>query len=124
MTNDAFLILFLILLALMTIIPLFLRRAKIPAVIALLLAGMLTSPNGLDLPGHLAPLSALLGGSPETVQDHMMNFINVLGSLGLLFLMMLAGMEADFNLIRSSRKPVIALSILTFLLPAITGYYV
>ena len=124
MTNDAFLILFLILLALMTIIPLFLRRAKIPAVIALLVAGMLTSPNGLDLPGHLAPLLALLGGSPETVQDHMMNFINVLGSLGLLFLMMLAGMEADFNLIRSSRKPVIALSILTFLLPAITGYYV
>ena len=124
MTNDAFLILFLVLMALMTIIPLFLSRAKIPAVIALLLAGMLISPNGVDLPGRLSPLLAMLGGSPESVQSHMMTFINALGSLGLLFLMMLAGMEADFNLIRSSRKPVIALSILTFLLPAIAGYFV
>lgn len=124
MTNDAFLILFLILIALMTIVPLFLRRAKIPAVIALLLAGMLISPNGFDLPGHLSPLLAILGGSPETVQDHMLTLINSLGSLGLLFLMMLAGMEADFNLIRGARQPVIALSILTFLLPAIAGFFV
>ena len=37
MSNDAFLILFLILIGLMTIIPLFLRKFKIPDVIALLL---------------------------------------------------------------------------------------
>jgi len=124
MTNDAFLVLFLILIALMTIIPLFLRRLKVPAVIALLVAGMLISPNGLDLPGRLSPLLAMLGGTPETVRAHTWNFINSLGSLGLLFLMMLAGMEADFKLIRSSRKPVLMLSVLTFLLPAISGYFV
>ena len=106
MTNDACLVLFLILIALMTIIPLFLRRLKVPAVIALLVAGMLISPNGLDLPGRLSPLLAMLGGTPETVREHTLSFINSLGSLGLLFLMMLAGMEADFKLIRSSRKPV------------------
>ena len=87
MTNDAFLVLFLILIALMTIIPLFLRRLKVPAVIALLVAGMLISPNGLDLPGRLSPLLAMLGGTPETVRAHTWNFINSLGSLGLLFLM-------------------------------------
>lgn len=38
--------------------------------------------------------------------------------------MALAGMEADFKLINSARKPVAALSILTFLLPAVAGYYV
>ena len=124
MTNDAFLVLFLILIALMTIIPLFLRRLKVPAVIALLVAGMLISPNGLDLPGRLSPLLAMLGGTPETVRAHTWNFINSLGSLGLLFLMMLAGMEADFKLIRSSRKPVLMLSVLTFLLPAVSGYFV
>ena len=124
MTNDAFLVLFLILIALMTIIPLFLRRLKVPAVIALLLAGMLISPNGLDLPGRLSPLLAMLGGTPETVRAHTWNFINSLGSLGLLFLMMLAGMEADFKLIRSSRRPVLMLSVLTFLLPAVSGYFV
>lgn len=124
MTNDAFLLLFLVLLALMTIVPLFLRRIKIPAVIALLLAGMLISPNGIDLPGRLSPLLALLGGSPEVVQSHMLTLINSLGSLGLLFLMMLAGMEADFKLIHGVRQPVISLSILTFLLPAVTGFFV
>jgi len=38
--------------------------------------------------------------------------------------MALAGMEADFKLIRSARKPVILLSVLTFLIPAATGYWV
>ena len=124
MTNDAFLVLFLILIALMTIVPLFLRRLKIPAVIALLIAGMLISPNGFDLPGRLSPLLAMLGGTPETVRTHTWSLINSLGSLGLLFLMMLAGMEADFKLIRSSRRPVLMLSVLTFLLPAVSGYLV
>ena len=40
MSNEAFLILFLILIALITLIPFILRRFKIPAVIALLIAGM------------------------------------------------------------------------------------
>ena len=124
MSNNAFLVLFLILIALMTLVPLFLRRLKVPAVIALLVAGMLISPNGLDLPGRLSPLLAMLGGTPETVREHTLSFINSLGSLGLLFLMMLAGMEADFKLIRSSRKPVLMLSVLTFLLPAVTGFLV
>ena len=56
MSNDAFLILFLILIGLMTIIPLFLRKFKIPDVIALLLVGMLIGPNGFDLLGRLTPL--------------------------------------------------------------------
>jgi Kef-type K+ transport system membrane component KefB len=41
-----------------------------------------------------------------------------------MLLMALAGMEADFKLINTVRKPVIALSIATFLIPAITGYLV
>jgi len=33
-------------------------------------------------------------------------------------------MEADFKLIKTARRPVILLSILTFLVPAVTGYLV
>ena len=124
MSNDAFLILFLILIGLMTIIPLFLRKFKIPDVIALLLVGMLIGPNGFDLLGHLTPLLSFLGTNPDVVEAHSLTLINSLGSLGLLFLMTLAGMEADFKLIKDSKRPVIALSILTFLLPAISGYLV
>ena len=124
MSNDAFLILFLILIGLMTIIPLFLRKFKIPDVIALLLVGMLIGPNGFDLLGRLTPLLSFLGTKPDVVEAHSLTLINSLGSLGLLFLMTLAGMEADFKLIRNSRRPVIALSVLTFLIPSVSGYLV
>lgn len=124
MSNDAFLILFLILIGLMTIIPLFLRKFKIPDVIALLLVGMLIGPNGFDLLGRLTPLLSFLGTEPAVVEAHSLTLINSLGSLGLLFLMTLAGMEADFKLINNSKRPVIALSILTFLIPSISGYLV
>ena len=46
MSSDAFLILFMILITLMTVMPLFLRRFKIPQVISLLVVGMLIGPNG------------------------------------------------------------------------------
>ncbi len=124
MSNDAFLILFLILIGLMTIIPLFLRRFKIPDVIALLIVGMLIGPNGLDLLQRLGRLLSFLGSDPQVVEAHSMTLINSLGSLGLLFLMTLAGMEADFKMIRNSKRPVIALSILTFLIPSISGYLI
>lgn len=124
MSNDAFLILFLVLIALMTIIPFTLRKFKIPAIISLLLVGMLIGKNGFNLLGHLAPLLSFLGTPAAVVEAHSMTLINSLGSLGLLFLMMLAGMEADFRLFNGNRKPVILLSVLTFLLPAISGYLV
>ncbi len=124
MSNDAFLILFLVLITLMTLVPLFLRRFKIPSIIALLLVGMLIGPNGLDLLGFLAPMLSFLGTPPKEIEAHSMTLIKSLGSLGLLFLMMLAGMEADFKFFKGNRKPVILLSILTFLLPAISGYLV
>ncbi len=124
MSNDAFLILFMILITLMAVMPLFLSRFKIPQVISLLIVGMVIGPNGLDLIGKLAPALSFLGGNPKMIEENSFTLINSLGSLGLLFLMTLAGMEADFKLIRSSRRPVLALSILTFLLPAISGFLV
>ncbi len=124
MSNDAFLILFMILITLMAVMPLFLSRFKIPQVISLLIVGMVIGPNGLDLIGTLAPALSFLGGNPKMIEENSFTLINSLGSLGLLFLMTLAGMEADFKLIRSSRRPVVALSVLTFLLPAISGFLV
>ena len=86
--------------------------------VALLITGMLIGKNGIDLIGHVAPILAFLGSNAARIESHAMTLINSLGSLGLLFLMMLAGMEADFKLFKGNRKPVILLSVLTFLLPA------
>jgi len=122
--SDTFLILFIVFIAIMTLWPLLLRRFQIPGVIALLIAGMLIGPNCLDLVRMLADTFSFLGGKTDVVVQNFDSLISSFGSLGLVFLMALAGMEADFKLINSARKPVAALSILTFLLPAVAGYYV
>ena len=124
MSNDAFLILFLILLACMALFPLLFRRIKVPEVITLMIIGMVIGPNGFDVVGHLSDKLVIFGGSPETIEQNAMTLINSLGSLGLLFLMTLAGMEADFKALESTRKPVVMLSIMTFLIPAVSGFLV
>ncbi len=124
MNNDAFLILFIAFMAMMCVVPFLLRRVGIPSVISLLIVGMLVGPNCMDVVGVVSRMLGFLGGSSEVVEAHFNSLIGSLGSLGLVFLMALAGMEADFKLIRAARTPVIALSILTFLIPAISGFLV
>ncbi len=132
MEDSAFLILFLAFTGLMGLIPFLLRKFHIPQVIALLIVGMLIGPTGIgvDLVQIISRWLSFLGVPGQeavTAQRTAESFtmvINSLGALGLMLLMALAGMEADFKLIKSVRKPVITLSILTFLLPAIAGYWV
>lgn len=132
MEGSAFLILFIAFTAFMAIFPFLLRKLGIPTVIALLIAGILVGPTGLgvDLIHHLSDWLSFLGKpgceaemAAETA-DQFTVFIHALGALGLMFLMALAGMEADFQLIRSCRKAVTLLSIMTFLIPAAAGYWV
>ncbi len=128
MSSGSFLIIFIALIALMAVIPFLLKRWEIPQVIALLLVGMLIGPSGIDLVGHLSQFTAWIHGAgaseAATTASHFNTLIASLGSLGLMFLMALAGMEADFKLIKSVRVPVIVLSILTFSVPALAGYFV
>ena len=125
MNSPIFLILFIIFIALITLVPLSLRRLGIPGVIALLIVGMVVGPSGCNLVHHLAKfLAGWLGGSADFAEQNFTVLIDEIGSLGLVFLMALAGMEADFKLIKSARKPVAALSVLTFALPAAAGFLV
>ena len=124
MNNDTFLLLFISFIAIMGITPLAFRKIKVPGVIALLIVGMVIGPNGFDLIGIITKGAKFLGGDPKVCYDYFSTFVGSLGSLGLVFLMAQAGMEADFKMIRDAKKPVIMLSILTFLLPAISGFLV
>ncbi len=124
MNNDTFLLLFISFIAIMGLAPLVFRKIKVPGVIALLIVGMIVGPNGIDLIGIITRSAAFLGGNPKAIGNYFSTFIGSLGSLGLVFLMAQAGMEADFKMIKEAKKPVIMLSILTFLLPAISGFLI
>lgn len=131
MSNSSFLILFIAFIAFMGVVPFFMRRLGVPSVISLLIVGMLIGPTGvgIDLIGLISKSLSFLrdpsvNASVYAAQtaSHFSSLVDSLGSLGLMFLMALAGMEADFKLIKSVKSSVISLSILTFLLPAVAGY--
>lgn len=124
MSTEAFLIIFIAFWAIISLVPLGFRKFKVPSVIVLLVMGMVIGPNGLGLLNFLAKHLNFLGVDPEVVRSHSLTMINSLGSLGLVFLMTLAGLEADFKLIKSVRKPTIWLSCLTFIMPAVAGFLV
>lgn len=133
MSGSAFLVLFVAFIALMGLVPFLLRRFGIPSVISLLIVGMLVGPTGLggNFVYYLASKLAFLGTPgidpaefAARTSRYFIAFIDSLGAVGLLLMMALAGMEADFQLLRSTRKPVILLSVLTFLIPAATGYWI
>ena len=131
MSNSSFLILFIAFIAFMGLVPFLFRRLGIPSVISLLIVGMLIGPTGVgfDLTAILSQSLTFLR-NPSTdaavyaanTASHFSALVDSLGSLGLMFLMALAGMEADFKLIKSVKSSVIALSVFTFIIPAVAGY--
>lgn len=119
MTGLTFLILFLILMALMAFVPRWLQRFHIPSIISIMIIGIVIGPNLLDL---IQKLNHFLGRGYPTEQLYVV--IDAIGLIGLVFLMSLAGMEANLKLIRAEKKAVFWLSILTFLVPAVAGFFV
>ncbi len=83
--------------------PAVLERARVPGIIGLLVGGYLIGPHGLDL----------IDSGNTTIPD--------LGQLGLLYLMFVAGVELDLNLLRRHRRPTIFFGLVTFALPATFG---
>src|SRR5271154_1847874 len=94
---------FLVIFATLLLGPVVLRRARVPGIIGLLLGGYVIGPHGLGL----------IGSGNSTVPD--------LGQLGLLYLMFVAGVELDLNLLRRYRRSAIVFGLLTFLFPMIAG---
>jgi Kef-type K+ transport system membrane component KefB len=119
MVELSFLIIFLILITLMVVIPHILKRFYIPSIIAILLLGIIIGPNSFDL---VDKLNYLLGSSYPSDQIYFV--IKVVGLLGLVFLMSLAGLDSNLRLIRSEKKTIFRLSFITFCIPAITGFFV
>lgn len=93
-----------VLLVILTI-PMLFSRLKIPGIIGLIISGMILGPSGFNIIASK--------GS-----------IELLGTVGLLYLMFLAGLELDMQTFSRSRNRSIVFGLLTFLVPLIIGYTV
>ena len=94
---------FAIAMAIIVCVPRLSRRIRIPAVVGLLLSGIVIGPHGLDVIGTNRPIA------------------DFFAELGKLLLMFCAGLEIDLALFRRARNRVIAFGLLTTSLPLLLG---
>jgi Kef-type K+ transport system membrane component KefB/nucleotide-binding universal stress UspA family protein len=94
--------LFALLMVLVLVVPMVAERVRVPGIVALVLAGTLVGPTGLGL-----------------VEREGM--IETLGTVGLLYLMFVAGLELDLDDFAANRRDAVGFGALTFLLPMIIG---
>jgi len=94
---------FAVAMAIIVCVPRLSRRIRLPAVIGLLLSGIVIGPHGLDMIGTNRPIAEFFA------------------DVGKLLLMFCAGLEIDLALFRRAQSRVIAFGLLTTSLPLLLG---
>jgi Kef-type K+ transport system membrane component KefB len=95
-------LIFALVLLIILLAPLLFSRIRVPGIVGLILAGMLVGPYGLNL--LLRDASIVL-----------------FGTVGLLYIMFLAGLEIDLNDFRKNRNRSLVFGALTFFIPQSVG---
>lgn len=93
---------FLIIIAIMLVAPLLFERFKLPGIVGLILAGVIVGPNGLGL----------------LERD---GTIVLLGTVGLLFLMFMAGLETSLDDLKHNADKAAIFGLATFAVPMVLG---
>lgn len=101
---------FSILLLIILLSPIILRKFRIPALIGLIIAGVIIGPKGFGLI------------SEKAVDFRAGGFVGVFSNIGLLYIMFMAGLELDMQEFRRYRNKSIAFGALTFFIPLLLGY--
>ena len=99
---------FSILLFIILLSPIVLRKMKIPGIIGLILSGVLIGPHGLGLIGE------------RTMEAE--GSIKLFSTIGLLYIMFMAGLELDLRQFKRYFKKSIGFGFLTFIIPLALGY--
>ncbi|MEA5620556.1 cation:proton antiporter [Cronbergia sp. UHCC 0137] len=93
---------FLMILGIMLIAPLLFEKIRLPGIVGLILAGVIVGPNGLGL----------------LARD---NTIVLLGTVGLLFLMFMAGLETSLDDLKYNADKAVIFGLATFIIPMALG---
>ena len=89
-------------LAMILLVPMICRKIRIPSIVGFIVMGILVGPYGFGL----------LGGG-ETIQ--------MLGKIGMLYIMLQAGIEVDINDFRQQRTHAIVFGFYSFVFPFLLG---
>lgn len=95
-------VVFTIVLLIILLAPLVLERLRLPGIIGMILAGVIFGPHGLNWLENNAAF-------------------RLFGTVGLLYLMFMAGLEMDMNQFRQSRLKSLTFGLLTFVIPLCIG---
>lgn len=106
LTNPV--LVFSLMLLIILLSPILLRKAKIPGIIGLILSGLIIGPKGLGIIGA------------NTLESE--GWIKLFSTIGLLYIMFMAGLELDLNQFKRYYKKSVVFGLLTFLLPIALGY--
>jgi len=101
LTNSV--LIFSLILFIILIIPMLLRKIKIPGIIGLILSGVLIGPHGLHI---LAQTDA----------------VKLFSTIGLLYIMFIAGLELDMNEFRKTKHKSGVFGFYTFIVPILVGF--
>lgn len=93
---------FFVLAVVMLLGPLVAERVRLPGVIGLVVGGLVVGDQGLDLLQRAGP-------------------VEVVGGVGLLYLMFLAGLELDLDVLERHRRSAFGFGLLTFAIPITMG---
>lgn len=101
LTNPV--LVFALILLIILLAPVLLQKLKIPGIIGLIISGVIIGPFGLNF---LEKNSA----------------VDLFSTIGLLYIMFIAGLELDMHEFKSNRNKSIMFGIFTFILPLAIGY--
>lgn len=85
--------------------PILLRKLKIPSIIGLIISGLLLGPHGVNLLEKNAA-------------------IDLFSTIGILYIMFIAGLELDMNEFRKNKHKSIVFGFLSFTVPFIFGFII
>jgi Kef-type K+ transport system membrane component KefB/nucleotide-binding universal stress UspA family protein len=94
---------FLVIIAIMLVAPLLFERLRLPGIVGLILAGVIVGPHGFGL----------------LERD---KTIVLLGTVGLLFLMFMAGLETSLDDLKYNAKKAVFFGLATFAVPMLLGF--
>ncbi|MGE5401267.1 MAG: cation:proton antiporter [Ignavibacteriales bacterium] len=97
-------LIFFIILLVILVIPLVSKRLSIPGIVGMIISGIILGPHGLNLLGRDSS-------------------VELLSTVGLLYLMFIAGLEIDIEEFKRSRNKSLILGFAAFLIPMLIGFW-